>query len=307
MPLSVRAVTARQVIAFIKLGRPKFLGGGFILYGIGAAIAARHGHVIDWRRYGVGQAAVTAFQLMTHYANDYFDIDADRANVTPTQWSGGSRVLPGGELSPRVALVAAVVLALLGLVATIALAGTGSLTVPTLALVLVLAWSYSAPPLRLCAAGLGELTTATVVTVLVPWLGFYLQAPSGGGGRALALTIVPLALLQLAMLLAIEFPDEAGDAATGKRTLVVRLGAPLAARLYVATTALAFLWPLVALVLGVPPLVATAMAVPAPVAIWRMTQISDHANPAAFERLVFWAVALLGVTSAVTLGAWLLQ
>ena len=50
---------------------------------------------------------MTSFQLMTHYANDYFDLEADRANQTPTTWSGGSRVLPAGELSPRVALIAA--------------------------------------------------------------------------------------------------------------------------------------------------------------------------------------------------------
>jgi 1,4-dihydroxy-2-naphthoate octaprenyltransferase len=298
-------VTGRDVIAFIRLGRPKFLGGGFVLYALGAAIAARHGHAIAWRQYLVGQGAVTAFQLMTHYANDYFDYDADRANATPTKWSGGSRVLPAGELPRSAALVGALVLAALGIGASIALVSSGSLAMPTLALVLVLAWEYSAPPLRLCAAGLGELTTAIVVTVLVPWLGFYLQAPSGGGGRALALTIVPLALLQIAMLLAIEFPDEAGDAKTGKRTLVVRLGAVAAARLYVAITALAFLWPVIAFALGLPARVAIALALPAPIAIWRMTQIADHADATAFERLTFWAVFLLVATSALALGAWL--
>jgi 1,4-dihydroxy-2-naphthoate octaprenyltransferase len=297
-------VTGKDVVAFIRLGRPIFLGGGFILYALGAAIAARHGHAIDWSRYLVGQGAVTAFQLMTHYANDYFDYDADRANATPTKWSGGSRVLAAGELPRHVALVAALVLAALGIIASIALAGAGALAMPTLALVLVLAWEYSAPPLRLCATGLGELTTALVVTVLVPWLGFYLQAPSGGGERALVLTIVPLALLQIAMLLAIEFPDANSDAATGKRTLVVRLGSTAAARLYVAITTLAFVWPAIGFALGLPTRVAAALAIPAPLAIWRMTQIADHRDASAFERLTFWAVFLLVVTSALALGVW---
>jgi 1,4-dihydroxy-2-naphthoate octaprenyltransferase len=299
-------MTGRDVLAFIRLGRPMFLGGGFILYALGAAIAARHGHAIDWRQYLVGQGAVTAFQLMTHYANDYFDFEADRANATPTKWSGGSRVLPNSELPRHVALVAALVLAALGITASIALAGAGSLAIPTLALILLLAWEYSAPPFRLCAAGLGELTTGIVVTVLVPWLGFYLQAPAGGGGCALALTIVPLALLQIAMLVAIEFPDAVGDAATGKRTLVVRLGATMGARLYVVLTAIAFLWPAVGFALGLPAKVAAALAIPAPIAIWRMTQIADHADANAFERLTFWAVFLLVITSALALGAWLL-
>jgi 1,4-dihydroxy-2-naphthoate octaprenyltransferase len=295
------------VVAFIKLGRPLFLGGGFILYALGAAVAAAAGHPIDVTRYVLGQAAVTAFQLMTHYANDYFDYDADVANHTPTKWSGGSRVLPDGQLPRSVALVTALVLAAIGIALTLAIgaAGAGSWATPTLALVLVLAWGYSAPPLRLCARGLGELDTALVVTVLVPWLGFYLQAPSMRGAAQLALTVVTPALLQFAMLLAIEFPDAAGDAATGKRTLVVRLGAPVAARAYAAVTAVAFVWPLVAFALGLPLLVALALLVPAPIAIWRIVRLRDHADRDAYERLTFFAVFLVVSTSAAALIAWL--
>jgi 1,4-dihydroxy-2-naphthoate octaprenyltransferase len=295
------------LIAFIKLGRPIFLGGGFILYALGAAIAHASGHSIDIGRYVLGQAAVTAFQLMTHYANDYFDLEADVANHTPTKWSGGSRVLPDGLLPRRVALIAAVGFAALGVAATAELAarGVGSWTAPSFALVLLLAWEYSAPPLRLCASGLGELDTALVVTVLVPWLGFYVQAPSMHGVTLLALTIVPLALLQFAMLIAIEFPDAAGDVATGKRTLVVRLGAPAAARLYAAVNITAFVWPLVAIAGGLPAQVGLAMLVPAPIAMWRVARLRDHADPSAYERLTFFSVFLLVATSAAALLGWL--
>ena len=99
----------RQVGAFVRLGRPLFLVGGFVFYGLGAAIAAYRARAaaraIDWRRYVWGQVAITATHLMTHYCNDYFDFDADRANATPTRWSGGSRVLPAGELPRAVALI----------------------------------------------------------------------------------------------------------------------------------------------------------------------------------------------------------
>lgn len=285
------------VVAFIRLGRPMFLGGGFILYALGALVARWHGHVIDWHRYAIGQLAVTAFQLMTHYANDYFDYEADLANTTPTKWSGGSRVLPAGELPRHVALVAAIVLAIAGS-ATAAFLDGGPYVLPSYALVLVLAWEYSAPPLRLCASGLGELDTALVVTVLVPWLGFYLQAPDLVGLGTLVLAIVPLALLQLAMLLAIEFPDARGDAATGKRTLVVRLGARRAALLYVAVTAAAYAWLPIGHALGLPARAALLAAIPVPVAVWRIVRIAEHRDPAAYERLTFFAVFLLVATSA---------
>ena len=64
---------------------------------------------------------------------------------------------------------------------------------------------------------------------LTPLIGFHLQADAMEI-TSFRLAIAPLAGLQFAMLLAIEFPDAAGDAATGKRTLVVRHGAEWAAR-----------------------------------------------------------------------------
>jgi 1,4-dihydroxy-2-naphthoate octaprenyltransferase len=294
------------VIAFIRLGRPVFLGGGFVMFALGAAIAAWHGHALDVRRYVLGQLVVTAFQLMTHYANDYFDLEADRANATPTRWSGGSRVLADGELPRHVALAAAIVLAGLGAAMSIALAiDAPAWTLPTALAMLVLAWEYSAPPLRLCAAGAGEIVTAIVVTGLVPWLGFYLQAPDLVGLSTLLVTITPLALLQIAMLVAIEFPDAAGDAATGKRTLVVRLGAARAARLYIALAVAAYAWLPIALVLGMPAGVAIASAIPVPIALWRIVRIGEHRDRDAYERFTFFAVFLLVATAACQLVAFL--
>jgi 1,4-dihydroxy-2-naphthoate polyprenyltransferase len=291
-------VRAAQIIALVRLGRPLFLGGGFILYALGVAIAATSGHAIDVATYALGQGVVTSFQLMTHYANEYFDYEADRANLTPTQWSGGSRVLANDELPRGVALTAAVVLAACGVVlAGLLAARSGGCALAIVLPMAVLAWEYSAPPLRLCATGLGELTTAIVVTGLVPLLGFTLQAPDRVGLHVLGLAIVPLALLQIAMLLAIEFPDAVGDAATGKRTLVVRLGATRAAQLYSALTALAFAWLPLAVALGLPLRVAACAAIPLPIAAWRIVTVADHRDPARFERLTLFAVFTLVATS----------
>jgi 1,4-dihydroxy-2-naphthoate octaprenyltransferase len=300
----------RKILAFVRLGRLPFLGGGFVLFALGAALARWAGHPIDAARYVLGQAAVTAFQLMTHYANDYFDYQADRANATPTRFSGGSRVLANAELPRGVALVGALVLAAIGVVLTaIVWRHAGARPTALLLVILVLAWEYSAPPLRLCATGLGELDTAVVVTGLVPLFGFGVQVPDLAGAGIVGLAVVPPMLLQLAMLLAIEFPDAAGDAATGKRTLVVRLGAPRAARLYVAVTALAYLYLPIGVALGLPVRIAACAALPVPLAAWRIARVADHRDPEAYERLTLFAVVLLIATSlaelvaALTLGA----
>ncbi len=289
-------VTWQTIVAFVRLGRPVFLGGGFLLFGLGAAFAHRFGTAIDLPRYLLGQGVVTSFQWMTHYANDYFDYDADRANATPTKWSGGSRVLANGELPRAVALIAAIVLATSGCVLgalLVASAPHPAFVAGTVVAMGVLAWQYSAPPLRLCATGFGELDTAIVVTGLVPLLGFLVQAPELGGAYQLALAIAPLAMLQFAMLLAIEFPDAAGDAAENKRTLVVRLGTVTAGALWIAVTLAAFAWMPLAWILGLPRWIALAGLVPLPFAIFRVMRVRDVRDPAAFERLTFGAVALL--------------
>jgi 1,4-dihydroxy-2-naphthoate octaprenyltransferase len=295
------AIDRRALAAFVKLGRPHFLVGGFVLYGLGAALAVLAGAALAPIRYLLGQAVVTATQLGTHYANDYFDLAADRANATPTRWSGGSRVLPAGDIDPRLALVAAVALygAAVGAALALAVSVTGTPAVLAMALgMITLAWAYSAPPLRLCARGLGEAGTAAVVTVLVPLYGYRLQA--GAVGPVIGLAVVVPAALQFAMLLAIEFPDAAGDAAVGKRTLVVRLGAPAAARLYATVTIVAFgVLPLCALA-GLPPRVAFAPLALAPVALWQAWRVArgDYRDPSRWESVAFWSVALL-VASAI--------
>lgn len=292
-----------RVIAFIRLGRPLFLGGGFVMYGLGAALATYAGVRIDWTHYLWGQLAVTATQLMTHYSNDYFDIVADKANTTPTRWSGGSRVLAEGALPPVVALVAALALAAVALGVSVRFA-TGPFppsAAPQLLLMIALAWFYSAPPLRLCARGLGELTTAAVVTMLVPWLGFVLQA--GTVQRLLPLAVIPCCVFQFVMLLAIEFPDAAGDAATDKRTLVVRLGGAWSARLYVALVAAAYLTLPLWVSYGLPPRIAIAAATTAPIAAWQVTRVAGGAwrERDRWNSIAFGSVVLLMTTAAAQL------
>jgi len=301
------AIDARAIGAFLKLGRPKFLVGGFVFYGLGAALAVATGAPFDRGRYLWGQLMVSATQLMTHYANDYFDLEADRANRTPTRWSGGSRILPDGVLPPAAALGAALVLGAIALGAAVMFAMRTPdlpLTLPLAVIIATLAWAYSAPPVRLAARGLGEITTAVVVTLSVPSLGYYLQA-GNFDGRILAACLLPC-VLQFAMLLAIELPDAAGDAVAGKRTLVVRLGAPVGARLYAGLTIAGFgALPLLAQS-ALPARVALAPLALAPIAIWQAARVvrGGYADPARWDSIAFWSVALLaGSASAALLAA----
>jgi 1,4-dihydroxy-2-naphthoate octaprenyltransferase len=209
--------------AFVRLSRLKFLAGGLLGVALGTLVAAyERGGRIEWSDWAWTQGAVGAFQLMTHYANDFFDREADaRARRTP--FSGGSGTLVDGSLAPVVALRASLASLAAGLAATAVLVANGRIAAgATLLAVAALAWAYSAPPLRLLARGLGELDTALIVAVLVP-LAACLAQGTAAGPRLLASTL-PGAAAMFAMMLCVEAPDTSVDAASGKRNLLVRRG-----------------------------------------------------------------------------------
>ncbi len=291
--------------AFLKLGRPHFLVGGVLLFGLGSALATLQSRAgINWERYVWGQAIITAAQWMTHYSNDYFDLDADRANATPTRWSGGSRVLVSGLVEPRAALGASILLGAAALLAAAVLAARADsprCVLPLSLLIIGLSWSYSAPPLRLLRRGLGELTTALVVTLLTPLLGFYVQ--SGGLEPPLFLACFPLCCLQLAMLLTIELPDAAGDRMQGKRTLVVRRGAEWGARGAAASLGVAFGSLPILFWLGLPGRIALLAALLAPLGIWQAFRLlrGAHRDPDNWEGLALCSVVLIASTTVAEL------
>ncbi len=301
-------LTMKRTLFFIRLGRPHFLAGGFLLHGLGVVIALYTGAPLNLPALLWGQVAITTTQLMTHYSNEFFDLPADQANPTPTRWAGGSRVLPDGSLPPQVALATAVVLSMLAMGAVTVLAlviQPGALTAVLLILAMAMAWEYSAPPLRLHSRGLGELTVAFVVAGLTPLVGFYLQ--SGRLALLPLLAVIPLGCLQFAQMLSVEFPDTAGDASAGKCTLVVRLGGAGAARLFgMALLAAYAMLPLLSR-LGLPATVAAAAGLTAPLAVWQGWRVlrGAWAEPAQWDSLAFWTIALLMGTAVAELLAFL--
>ena len=149
------------------------------------------------------------------------------------------------------------------------------------------------------------MDTALILTLLVPFAGFCLQAPALQSIAVVALA--PLFLLQFAMLLAVEFPDEVGDAAVGKRTLVVRMGERRAGRLYL----LALWLPYVSLPalywLGLPRAAAVAIFATFPLAAWLSALVvrDGHRDPRQWNRIAFLTTALVVSSALFELGAFL--
>jgi 1,4-dihydroxy-2-naphthoate octaprenyltransferase len=286
----------QRILAFLRLGRLHFLIGGFVFHALGTAMALYRGASFDPHIFLWGQAAITATQLATHYSNDYFDLIADRANRTPTRWSGGSRVLPENQLPARTAFIAAIALSVVPLIIGIALEinlPEAPLVLPLILLALGLSWAYSAPPFHLHSRGLGELTTAILVPGITTLVGFYLQ--SHRFELLPFLVIFPLGCLQFIMLLMIEFPDAEGDRAVGKNTLVVRLGGRRAALLHNTVLFIAYASLPILVLAGLPIQVAVGALCTAPFAGWQIWRMARGAwlRPIDWDSLSFINLFLL--------------
>jgi len=113
------------------------------------------------------------------------------------------------------------------------------------------------------------------------------------------------ALLVANVLYINQFPDIKADAATGKKTLVVRLGFDDARWGYAVITALAFAWPLLMVVLGHLPLLALAALLPVVASIAAAQQLWPNAgNPAELApalKLTILAATLHGLLLALVL------
>ncbi len=190
---------------------------------LGQALAVAQGAPLDWTFFALALGFGVLDHLVIVFTNDVADQDADAKNDAPTLFSGGSRVLQEGLLEPR-QLTRGAVAAAAGLVA---LSGAGVwLGRPLLPLFAVAALgllaAYSLPPLRLSYRGQGELLQGLGVGLVLPLLGFYLQA--GSVEEAPWALFAPLVLLGFASNILTALPDVEADRAAGKRSWPVRRG-----------------------------------------------------------------------------------
>jgi 1,4-dihydroxy-2-naphthoate polyprenyltransferase len=208
----------------IRATRAPFLSATLVPVLLGLAVAARVG-VFDLLSAVITLIAASALHLGLNVANDVFDTlqGADDANLTPTKFSGGSRVLQNALVTIReMSLLAIACYGIAAALGVILLILRGS---PALIVIAVLGFcisvAYTMPPLKLVYRGLGEISTA-IGFGPVMLLGAYVVQSRGSLSLEAALLSVPVALLVALILYVNEIPDRAGDASAGKRTLPVR-------------------------------------------------------------------------------------
>lgn len=208
---------------FLRATRLPFLSATVVPIGIGISVAGLHGQWHWWLAI-LTIVAGACVHLGLNIANDVFDTasGADAANLTPTQFSGGSRVIHYGLLSMR-----QMVAMMLGFYA--AGAGIGLYLAisrgfwPLLGIGLAglfISIFYTAPPFRFVHRGLGEICVFLGFGPIMAIGAYYVQARAWSWEAIYA--SLPIGILIALVLYVNEVPDRAGDAAAGKRTLPVR-------------------------------------------------------------------------------------
>ncbi|HTM21360.1 MAG TPA: prenyltransferase, partial [Kofleriaceae bacterium] len=198
---------------------------------LGAALAA-HAGPLHWGWLAATVAGIFCIEAAKNASGEIFDWDsgADQAvaDEDRSPFSGGKRVLVDRLMTRRQAAGVAAAFYLVGgaLGAVIVLGREPAVLWLGLAGA-ALAFFYHAPPLALSYRGLGELAVALSYGPIIT-SGTYL-VQRGRIDPAVLLASAPLGLLVGAFLWVNEFPDRRADAAAGKRTMVVRLGARRAA------------------------------------------------------------------------------
>lgn len=215
-------VQATRPLAQVNIATPLLLGQALAFACTGQFSLERMAWI-----HGFGALA----HLFIVFANDFADREGDAHNRTFNQFSGGSRVIPEGKLSPTLIAGAALV-ALAGLLAlgvAALLQGLGPWLLVGTAATAALLWAYSYPPLRYAYRGGGEVLQGLGVGVVLPLLAFATQTGDPLTDMRWA-ALAPMFVLGVASNILTALPDHPADVAASKRSYPVVHGQWVARR-----------------------------------------------------------------------------
>lgn len=219
---------------------------------VGTALAYYWERSFSGMRFLLVLIGTLLVQAGLNLVNDYFDyLSGNDELAKPTVVSGGSRVIQEGLLNPKSLFVVGslcfIGAALIGLYLNFTLKGNFVLIVGVIGM--ILAYFYSAPPLRIgYRTGLGELSCAIGIGPVMILGSYYVQTQNFSF-PALFVSL-PLGILIGLILLLNEFPDYEADQQVHKNTLVVTCGPQKAAFIVVGFLAIVYIMTTLLIVMG---------------------------------------------------------
>ena len=210
---------ASGVRAWLGAARPKTLGASLCPVAMGGAIAWHDG-VFAWLPVLAALAGAGMLQVASNLANDLFD---GLRGTDSGARIGPARAVASGAVPARVMAVALVVVLLAAAVPATYLTQHAGAWFAAIAIAgAVSAVAYTAGPAPLAYVGLGDLFVFVFFGPLAV-AGTRAACDGTWSGEALFLGIAPGAI-GVCLLTANNLRDRVGDAASGKRTVIVRFG-----------------------------------------------------------------------------------
>ncbi|MHA1637164.1 MAG: 1,4-dihydroxy-2-naphthoate octaprenyltransferase, partial [Candidatus Thorarchaeota archaeon] len=246
-PETMQELPPSKIRAWLMEMRLPFLTASLTPVFVGTAIAWATTGIFLLDVFLLTLIAGACLHIAANMSNDYFDHTAgqtgsDDINEEFIQpFSGGSRTIQLGYLSPREVLTGAMVFFVIGGLIGVYLAFTIDLLILAIGVIGVgSGFFYTAPPFRFVKRGIGEIFIGLNFGILMVFGSYFVQTLTITLEPILA--SIPIALLISAVLYINGFPDFVADRDSGKRTIVVRLGRKRAAKGYALMIGCVYLW-----------------------------------------------------------------
>ena len=223
--------------------RAPFFTGVIVPVILGSVMAWHHGALFDWGLFFAALIGAIALQAGANTLNDYLDHHShnDELNndyIRP--FSGGSRLIQNGDISPKGMLTISLTAYAIGIAIGLYLAYTRGMTIFWIGLIGVACGVfYVMPGINLVRRGVGELAIA-IAFGLCSVNGAYFVLTQKLSPEVV-LASIPIGILITLVLFINEFPDFSADKAVGKTHWVIRLGKKRAAVGYTLLMALNYL------------------------------------------------------------------
>lgn len=220
--------------------------------------------------------------LGANIANDYFDHKSGNDEINKEfvrPFSGGSRMIQLGLLTPRKVLASALVFFSGAFVIGLYFAWAIGLTVLVLASVgIVSGIFYTGTPFNWASRGIGEVIVGVNFGALMTFGAYYVQTQAFSIEPFIV--SIPISLLIAAVLYINEFPDYNADRSVGKNTLVVRLGRNRAASGYILIIVSSYVVVFLNVLLRIAPIYTLFALIPLPLAFTAARLASKfHSEP----------------------------
>ncbi|MFQ5951817.1 MAG: prenyltransferase, partial [Candidatus Omnitrophota bacterium] len=198
----------RGLKLWLKAIRVPFFTATIIPVALGSIIAWHGTNNFIWMKFALAMIGALLIHAGTNLANDYFDhiSGCDEANLTPTPFSGGSRVIQEGLIAPKkilyISLAAFILGGSIGLYLNYLCAGNVILILGVIGIFLGI--FYTARPLRIGYGSFGELVVGIGFGPLMVLGSYYVQAQTLP--LQVLLTSIPVGILIALVLFINEFP-----------------------------------------------------------------------------------------------------